>query len=310
MKGLELNRLYFKDYGEKMLADFGDIAPLLAAGSVGSGSENFGYDDEVSQDHDFEPSFCIFVPDNIDERRLFQLERAYAKLPKEFMGYTRERLSPVGGNRHGIIKTSEFYAGKCGSPTGELTAKEWLTTPEFYLAEATNGEVYFDNLGQFSKIRERLKNMPDDIFLKKLAGNLLIMKQAGQYNYPRILAHGERAGAQLAVIEFCKAATNVIFLLNKRYKPFYKWVFKAFSELTLFSEVATEIEFLLTSDNADRASVIKQGLIESICGEIADYLIENKMTKATCHDMEKHAYSVNDFVSEPSLRNMNILAGV
>ena len=110
MKGLELCRKFFYEYGEKMInEEFADIKHLLAAGLVGSGSECFGYDDEVSADHDFDAGFCIFVPDDIDERRLFQLERAYAKLPKEFSGYRREKLSPVGGNRRGVIKTSEFF---------------------------------------------------------------------------------------------------------------------------------------------------------------------------------------------------------
>lgn len=310
MKGLEINRAYFEEYGKKMLEEFEDIKNLLAIGSVGSGSENFGFDDEISRDHDFEPSFCVFVPDDIDERRLFLLERAYSKLPNEFMGLKRQKMSPVGGNRHGVIKTSDFYSAKCGSKNGELSVNDWLTLPDFYLAEATNGEIFFDGLGEFSAIREKLLNMPNDVFLKKLAGNLLLMKQSGQYNYERILSHGERAGAQLAVIEFCKAAINVVFLLNKRYKPFYKWIFRAFSALPKFSHLSAEIEFLLTSDNDRNTAAVKHGVIEDICGEIADYLIENKMTKATCHDLEKHAYSVNDSIADAEIRNANVLSAV
>ena len=61
---------------------FPEVLPYLAAGLTGSGSECFGFDDEVSRDHDFEPGFCIFIPnDTVPERRdAFLLERAYAKL--------------------------------------------------------------------------------------------------------------------------------------------------------------------------------------------------------------------------------------
>ena len=87
MNGLELARGYYEEFGKPMLeADFANILPFLAVGFVGSGSEHYGYDDEISRDHDFEPGFCIFLPDEdvVDRRHAFQLERAYAKLPKEY----------------------------------------------------------------------------------------------------------------------------------------------------------------------------------------------------------------------------------
>ena len=63
MKGIDLSRAYYEQYGKEMLEkDFPELLPFLAAGLLGSGSECFGYDDEVSRDHDFDPGFCIFIP--------------------------------------------------------------------------------------------------------------------------------------------------------------------------------------------------------------------------------------------------------
>ena len=63
MKGLDLSRKYYETYGREMLErDFADILPYIAAGLVGQGSECMGYDDDLSQDHDFEPGFSIFLP--------------------------------------------------------------------------------------------------------------------------------------------------------------------------------------------------------------------------------------------------------
>ena len=84
MQGLELSRAYFEAYGAPMLREqFPEWADRLAVGLVGSGSECFGWDDAVSQDHDFEPGFCIFLPEEelLDRQTEFRLERAYAKLP-------------------------------------------------------------------------------------------------------------------------------------------------------------------------------------------------------------------------------------
>ena len=102
MKGIEISKAYFNEYGLPMLNnDFLEILPYLCVGLVGSGSDCYGFDDETSRDHDFEPGFCIFLPDEdvIDRRTEFLLERAYAKLPKEFMGLKRSLVSPVGGRR-------------------------------------------------------------------------------------------------------------------------------------------------------------------------------------------------------------------
>ena len=89
MKGLELSRFFFEEHGRPVLeAEFPELLPLLAVGLFGSGSECFGYDDEVSQDHDFEPGFCIFLPgeERIDRRSEFLLERAYGRLPRSYLG--------------------------------------------------------------------------------------------------------------------------------------------------------------------------------------------------------------------------------
>lgn len=82
MKGLELSEQYYKTHGEQMLQQFPHLSPYLAVGLIGSGSECLRYDDKISQDHDFEPGFCIFLPeeDFISSRDAFQLERAYGEL--------------------------------------------------------------------------------------------------------------------------------------------------------------------------------------------------------------------------------------
>ena len=95
MNGLELSRAYYERFGRPMLEkDFPELLPYLAVGLFGKGSECFGWDDALSRDHDFEPGFCIFLPEEelVDRRREFQLERAYAKLPKEFEGVKRSLL--------------------------------------------------------------------------------------------------------------------------------------------------------------------------------------------------------------------------
>ena len=315
MNGLELSRGYYETYGKPMLeSEFADLLPYLAVGYVGSGSEHYGFDDEVSRDHDFEPGFCIFLPgeDVVDRRSAFLLERAYAKLPKEYEGVKRQAISPVGGNRNGVIRTAEFYQSAVGTPDGTLSTEGWLQIPDYALAEAVNGVVYFDNYGEFTRIRQFLQAMPDDVRYKRLAGNLLLMAQSGQYNFTRCINHGEPEAAQLACTEFVTAAMKVLFLLNRRYMPYYKWSFRALRQMDGMADFAANLSFLLlTGDNADETvAEVKVDTIETVASDVISLLQEQELTEAICGDLEKHAYSVNDRISDSEIRNLHILAAI
>ena len=310
MNGLELSRGFYEEYGKAMLAEFPDIP--MAVAIFGAGSENLGYDDEISRDHDFAPGFGIFLPDEdtVDRRTAFLLERAYAKLPKEYGGGKRGGLDPVGGSRTGVFRLKEYFSEKLGTESGDLTAAQWITTPEQLLLEATNGIVLRDDTGALTHIREKLAYLPEDVRRKKLAGQLLLMAQAGQYNYVRCLQHGEPFAAQLAVSEFVKSAISAAFLLEKRYQPYYKWAPRAMRELPQLHTLADPLCQLLTSGTDGELAEEKQFMIEAIASTVIDVLQAQNLTKAICGDLEKHAYSVNDSISDPDLRNRHILAAV
>lgn len=313
MKGLELSEKFYYEYGEKMIKEnFAEIEKYLAVGLVGSGSECFGYDDEVSQDHDFEPGFCIFIPDEsiIDSRTEFQLERAYAKLPKEFMGYKRSPLNPVGGNRHGVIRISKFFEAKTGDANADIPTVGWFCIAEQFPLEATNGKVFCDNYGLMTQLREKIAYMPEDVRLKKLAGNILLMAQSGQYNYGRCIKRGETAAAQLAVAEFVNTALKVIFLLNKKYMPYYKWTFRALRELEKLDGLYDDLEYLISSGNNEKEAEEKQEMIESVSAKVIAELSAQKLTRVDSPELERHAYSVNDMIKDPEIRNQNILYAV
>ena len=296
MKGLELSRTFYDAYGKPMLEEqFSQLLPFLAVGLFGSGSECFGYDDEISQDHDFEPGFCIFLPDEslVDRHSEFLLERAYGK-----------------GARHGVMRTGDFFLKTTGSTNGELSLQQWFTIPEQALAEATNGNLFFDNLGEVTHIRNMLSAFPDTVRLKRLSGQLLLMAQSGQYNYLRCLDHGETAAAQLAVTEFVKSCISVVFLLNRRYQLYYKWVFRAMRELPLLSDLTASLEYLLTNGNSPETAVEKSTVIEEIADRIACQLRAQKLTSLCSTELERLAYDVNSHIKDPDVRNMHILTAV
>ncbi len=313
MQGLELCEKFFRECGEPMLREAApDLWPQIAVGLFGSGSECYGYDDAVSRDHDFEPGFMIFLPgeETVDRRTAFLLERAYAKLPGEYAGVPRLRISPVGGDRHGVLRLPDFLRDRLGRPDGELTEEELIRLPENYLSEFTNGKLFYDGPGTLTSLRTRYAAYPEDIRRKKLAGHLLLAAQAGQYNYARCLAHGEEEAAQLAVFAYCDHMTEAVFLLNRRYRPYYKWSYRALRACPVLSEFADIFSFLLTTPNDSRTAHEKGGILEDVAGMLISVLQEEGLTEAICTDLEKHAYSVNDSIGDAALRNRHILYAV
>lgn len=313
MQGLDICEQFYRTHGAPMLREqFPELEGLIAVGLAGSGSECFGYDDETSRDHDFEPGFCLFLPDEdlVDRRTAFALERAYSKLPREFMGLSRTPLSPVGGNRHGVIRMEDFFRDKTGRPDGALSVRDWFSVDEQALAEATNGRVFRDDLGALTDIRRVLSYFPDDVRLKKLAGHLLMMGQSGQYNYPRSVSRGDSAAAQLCAVEFVRHALCAIFLLNRRYMPYYKWSFRALRDLPRLSELASPLEYLISSPSTAADAPQKCETIEAICEQIAETLRVEGLSALADNGCERHAYAVNDRISDGEIRNLHILFAV
>lgn len=318
MKGLELAKKYYETYGKEMIHNyFPDFESKIAVGLCGSGSECFGFDDEISQDHDFEPGFCMFVGDEIDEKNQFELMKAYNNLPRSFEGYERKIVTPAGGNRHGVIKIKNFFEAKTGTMDGELTIFDWLNVPEQNLAECTNGEIWRDDSKVLSRIRVKLMCLPTDIKLKKMAGELLIMGQTGQYNFKRCIKHGELTASKLALHEFVKSAIHFIFLENEVYMPYYKWIFKIFRNMfwpKSISDYEKRFSKLLSISDDMLKNEMNVQMIENEIEDIASEFIEKlKSEGLSCdrgNDLERYAYEVNNKIRDISLRNKHILAGV
>ena len=263
--GLKLARECWNAYGKPLIADkYPEYQGRIAAGLVGHGSECYGFDDDLSRDHDFGPRFCLWLTDEdyaaIGER----LQADYEALPQSFMGYgPRESTARAqgAGRRDGVFRIGDFFESITGYRQAPSTNNphEWLMLDEATLAAATNGEVLADPLGKFLDTRQGFKTMPEDVRLALISKRLGMMAQAGQYNVPRMLARGDGAAAWLSIGEFVQAAASLVFLLNNPitvgYLPYYKWRFAALRRLSSrmaarLADVCGQLETLLRLSSA------------------------------------------------------------
>lgn len=238
--GLELCRRYYEEYGRPMIAEhFPAYESRIAAGLVGKGSDCFGFDDIQSRDHDFGPRFVMWVTKEVYDEIGSALEEEYEKLPDVFMGVQRVQTFH-GRDRAGVMVIEDFYKNTLGFDLiGTLTReqkglapiKSWLAVHDYALAAAVNGEVFRDDEGIFTSYRELLKGYyPKAVWYRKIAQACALFSQNGQYNLPRMRKRGQLVAAELAKAECAKQAMKLNYLLNKKYAPHEKWLFKGMPE--------------------------------------------------------------------------------
>ena len=306
--GLKLARAYWNEYGKPLIVErYPEYQGRIAAGLMGHGSECYGFDDELSHDHDFGPGFCLWLTDEdyaaIGER----LQADYESLPDTFMGFgpkSQTARAQGAGRRVGVFRIGDFFESITGyrqAPPADRP-HEWLMLDEPTLAAATNGEVFADPLGAFSKTRQGFKLMPEDVRLSLISRRLGMIAQAGQYNLPRMLQRGDGAAAWCAINEFAEAVASLVFLINTPvsagYMPYYKWRFAALRRLSRrmaarLPGVCAQLEDVLRLASAacfggvgfgeggkGAAPAAKQvvSIVESICAEIVAELRREGLT--------------------------------
>lgn len=304
MGAIETSRRYYFTYGEPMLkTEFPDLFPRLSAGVFGQGSENFGFDDSVSPDHDVDPGFFLFLGESDFKEWEFCLSRAYDRLPKSFEGLSVIGDSAYGTSRHGVKEIGPFFRTLTGLDTLPKTNGEWLSIPESNLACAVNGEVFYDGPKNVTKIRAYLSKEPEDVRLKKLSRYLVFAAQAGQYNYGRLLAHGEKGAAVLALSDFVKNLMSAVYKLNFAYPPFYKWLLRGAKALPVLPQVGKQAEALLLAPLSPDVPEKIEALSSLVIGELR----RQDLTDLPFDYLEPHAKEILSRVSDPALRFSHVM---
>ncbi|MBO4903920.1 MAG: DUF4125 family protein [Lachnospiraceae bacterium] len=288
--GLELSRMFYEEFGRQMIHEkFPEYEDRIAAGLVGEGSECFGFDDEISTDHDFGPGFCIWLTKKDYKKIGKKMQKEYDKLPKEYRGFRRLETKNAG-KRVGVFRIDKFYENLLGIKGVPEDATTWLGIEDERFAHAVNGEVFEDGPGVFSAVRnELLKYYPDNVWRRKIARCASLMSQTGQYNYPRMLQRGDIVTATVCRAEFIKQTMQMLYFLNKQYAPYYKWMYRGLSKLPGTERIANELDMLAKSAPEEG---LAQDFVKSICREVLQMLRDLDLTKGDYDYLDHHAMQI------------------
>ena len=303
MKGLELARRFWEEgFLPALERESPELICRLASGLCGAGSDCLGFDDEVSRDHGFAAGCMVFISEDESRDTVYRLSSIYDRLPWHFYGFPSEHRSRQGDGRYGVRSMEGFFRPLTGSEGAPSHWREWLMIPSYYLAEAVSGDVFFDGPGEFTRRREMIRTgMPEDIRLKKIAAKAALMAQSGQYNYGRCLRHGESAAARLAADEFVRCSLEMIFLLNRRHMPYYKWAFRSLDRLEILSGLKSSLETILIDPSEEK--------IEEISSAVIGELRREELTAGSWDYLEPHAYEIMRRIRDPEIAALHVMEG-
>jgi len=264
MKGLDLALGYYTDVILPAFSTrFPDLLDNLAFGLVGPGSECYGYDDIVSQDHDWGPRACVWMPEALYQSDGKVLQSAYEGLPSVYNGFGPIFHLDTRLRRDGILSVERFYQSYLGTAKCPETNRDWLVVPEELLSVCTNGMVFSDSLGHFSAMRQRLQAYyPRDILLKKLACRLKDAGQSGQYNLWRSLRREDVLASAYFKQQFLIEAASIVYILHHTFRPFKKWLFRGLRD---FGDIGSAfIECFESVQVADENKALKNAVSKTV----------------------------------------------
>lgn len=284
--GLALCEAFYLEFGVPMIREkFPEYEGVIAAGLVGEGSECFGFDDAVSRDRDFGPGFCLWLTDSVYDEIGEELQRAYDQLPATYMGVTRH-VTAKTNRRVGVFRIGDFYENLIGLREAPSTQSQWLFLEDYRLATAVNGKVFRDDLGEFSRIRREIERYyPEEVRVRKIARQAALMAQSGQYNYQRMFGRGDKVTAKIALSEFMKHTMAMVYLLNRSYAPFYKWLHKGMGKLRILTEIGEILTVLADYPNGDERIL---QTIEMIVAMIIAEMKKQGLTSGEDHYLDHH----------------------
>jgi len=260
MQGIELSRRFYDEVvGPWLARDFPGLRH--AAGLIGYGSELLGFDDTMSQDHNWGPRVWLYVTEADFAAQADAIVANFADVASEaFEGvpvgwFNRPHLSGKGphwrsDDRHGLeVRTLEGLAGDVLGTGVEdpLSNRAWLGLADQWLLEITGGAVFRDDDGRLTALRERLAWPPRDVWLYKLACQWRRIAEEQAF-VGRTGFVGDELGSRVIAARLVRDVMRMGFLIERRYAPYPKWLGSGFARLPCAGELAPILARVLAAD--------------------------------------------------------------
>ena len=310
MKGLELCQRFFWEVGIPAIKyNLPECVPHLAAGLSG-GSQCHGNDDEVSQDHGWGPGFAVWLVREDYDRFAEPLQAVLDRLPRESLGYGWKSQPQ---RTCAVYEIGQYVKSVVGCETSPEIDLDWLHIPEEYLFEVTHRPVFYDATGEVTKRFESFAQYPEDVWKKRLSACLAWLWEWGVKQLRRAEQRGDTFTAAMYWCRFTTYAMKVGFLLNRRYAPYHKWLYRDFLKLP---QIATEVAPLLKKgfEQVEERSQVTSQIVEIYTRHLVRLgyrpLVptpeERRNIAYPDNELNNYARAVRDSIRTPEIRDLKL----
>jgi len=313
LNGLDLARAFYSEV----------VAPVVeiphAACLIGEGSEVLGYDTSRSTDHEWGPRVQIMVVVSEVESVRRAIDNA---LPISYRGYPTHWFSLAAGQvaSHVEVDTAEGWLRRKlpTIPVTDADTAAWLAAPQQHLLQLTAGEVFRDDIGILTRLRDTYEWYPLNIWRWIVASQWHLIGTAEPL-LGRAMEIGDHRGARILGGRLCRLIMEMSYLQERRYRPYDKWFGRGFTELSAGAPLGRAIDAALTQDPViqhdgplqqalvqlgDRHNTL--GISEHVTPAIDDFAVNANDAVRPYPVLNTAAFinAVVEAITDPELRNL------
>ncbi len=231
-----------------------------AACLLGEGSEVLGFDTRRSRDHEWGPRVQILVA---AEHVGMVRQRVAIGLPSLFDGFETEWFSLSAGavTHHVQVSTVDDWIVRTlgRDPRPQMDAAEWLGLPQQRLLNVTAGEVFRDDMGELTRIRQLLTWYPRDVWTWMMLSNWHLVGEIEPMR-GRCIETGDAIGERLLTARLCRLLMELAFLQERRYWPYGKWFGAAFQRLDVAAALSEPLQRALTERESEATRSLRKAV--------------------------------------------------
>jgi len=282
IKGLELSESFFNEKKALLFKKIPSNAiEYITIGLFGFGSECYGVDDEISEDHDFDQGFIILVEDSVPLTDFLKIKQAYDCLPKLY-----KRFCLLNQTKHGVHYMKEYL--------NYLGVNDIKNISDESKALLLNGKLFYQGFAStFANLRYDIRKNSNYDFLIDLSLKALEINKYIPYNLKRSLDRGDLYTFKSLKNNLVNHLIEFYYIYHKMYLPHDKLRLKLMDNNSIIKKW---IYYILDHDDISK-------LYEEISAKIIETLHNfNVIKRINTLYIEDYKEEITSFIKEWNIK--------